>query len=126
MANPGTNAQESGLLVTGDLIFSTKITGTAAALGLALRVVPTMAAALEQLRAGVPGCVIVDLALPESAPGQLGAIVAAAGGRPVLAFGSHVDTERLEAARQAGCAAVLPRSRFASSLPELLEQHCRG
>ena len=31
---------------------------------------------------------------------------------PVIAFGSHVDEELLDAARAAGCAEVLPRSRF--------------
>jgi hypothetical protein len=42
-----------------------------------------------------------------------------------VAFGSHVQTERLQAARDAGCTNVLPRSRFSASLPELLQQYCR-
>jgi hypothetical protein len=52
--------------------------------------------------------VVVDL----SRPGVLAAL--AAGGLPerVVGFGSHVDGDLLEAARQAGCTEVLPRSRF--------------
>ncbi len=40
-----------GLLVTGDLIFSTKITGTARALGMEMAVAASPAAAAEQLAA---------------------------------------------------------------------------
>jgi hypothetical protein len=38
---------------------------------------------------------------------------------PVIAFGAHVDDELLDAARRAGCAEVLPRSRFFRRLAEL-------
>ena len=34
----------------------------------------------------------------------------------VVAFGSHVDAERLRAARAAGCDRVLPRSKFVEEL----------
>src|SRR5258708_25685616 len=43
---------------------------------------------------------------------------------PVIAFGSHVATSRLQAARDAGCTEVMPRSRFSADLPELLTQYC--
>ena len=42
-----------------------------------------------------------------------------ASGVPVIAFGSHVDTETLAAATAAGCAAVVPRSAFFGGLPDL-------
>jgi CheY-like chemotaxis protein len=45
---------------------------------------------------------------------------------PVIAFGSHVATARLQAAREAGCTDVMPRSRFSASLPELLQQYCNS
>jgi hypothetical protein len=38
----------------------------------------------------------------------------------VVAFGSHVDTELLDAARAAGVDEVLPRSAFFRRLPEVL------
>ncbi len=39
---------------------------------------------------------------------------------PVVGFFSHVHVERAQAARQAGCARVLPRSAFVQELPALL------
>jgi hypothetical protein len=38
---------------------------------------------------------------------------------PVIGFGSHVEDDLLAAAVAAGCAEVLPRSRFFRRLPEL-------
>ena len=68
-----------------------------------------------KLAAAEADLVIIDL-------GRDGAIEAIAGlaGRRVVGFGSHVDTERLEAARAAGCTEVLPRSRFFARLSEVL------
>lgn len=52
--------------------------------------------------------VVIDLARPDVIE------VLRAGGITgrVIGFGSHVDTETLDAARAAGCDEVLPRSRF--------------
>ncbi len=62
--------------------------------------------------------VIVDLdALGAEPAPAIAALVAM--GAPVLAFGPHVQGERLAAARAAG-AVVLPRSVFLQRLPELL------
>ncbi len=42
---------------------------------------------------------------------------------PIYAFGSHMDTEALKAARQAGCDHVWARSRFMEELPQIVHQH---
>ena len=42
---------------------------------------------------------------------------------PTVAYGSHVDKDRLDAARAAGCDEVLPRSRFSSELPAWLRRY---
>jgi hypothetical protein len=63
------------------------------------------------------------LGLVSLASDQIRTIVQAAAGRPVFAFGSHVDVARLEDARAAGCTEVLPRSRFAATLPQLLMRY---
>ena len=52
-------------------------------------------------------------------PGALEALPSLSG-RRVVAFGSHVDRELLDAARAVGCEEVLPRSQFFSRLRELL------
>jgi hypothetical protein len=41
-------------------------------------------------------------------------------GPPVIAYGPHVDSEGLEAARAAGCRDALPRSQVFSRLRELV------
>ncbi len=44
---------------------------------------------------------------------------------PVLCYGSHIDVDATQAARQAGATAVVARSRFVSALPELVQKHAR-
>jgi hypothetical protein len=39
----------------------------------------------------------------------------------VIAFGPHVEEEALAEAKAAGCQVVLPRSKFAGSLPTLMQ-----
>jgi hypothetical protein len=58
---------------------------------------------------------VVDL----SRPGVLDVLPGLAG-RRVIAFGSHVDTDLLDAARAAGCDEVMARSEFFRRAPELL------
>lgn len=41
---------------------------------------------------------------------------------PVLAFGSHVDVARQQAARAAGCDRVVANSKFSTDLPLLVSQ----
>jgi len=73
--------------------------------------------ALDQLsRAGPDSIVLVDL----HRPGVLEAIPTLSGS--VIGFASHVDDDLMRAARAAGCAEVLPRSRFFRRLAELAGQ----
>ena len=44
---------------------------------------------------------------------------------PVICFGSHKDVETLKRAKSAGADAVLARSRFFSSLPEMIQKYAR-
>jgi hypothetical protein len=60
--------------------------------------------------------VVVDL----SRDGVLPAL-AGLDGRRRIGFGSHVDRERLEAARQAGCDLVLARSEFFRRLRDVID-----
>jgi hypothetical protein len=71
-------------------------------------------AAADQLHDAAPGALLlVDL----HRPGVLAAIPALR--QTVIGFASHVDDSLLQAARDAGCAEVLPRSRFFRRLAEL-------
>jgi CheY-like chemotaxis protein len=42
---------------------------------------------------------------------------------PIVCYGSHVDTETFKKARQAGADEVLARSRFVTTLPELIRKY---
>jgi CheY-like chemotaxis protein len=108
----------TGLLLSDDLLFISRITGTARGLGLTLRPARSAEALQELARQETPACVIVDLANPGLVIAELVAGLRA-DGRPVrvVAYGSHVDTPTLRAARAAGCDLVLPRSKFVQDLP---------
>jgi len=44
---------------------------------------------------------------------------------PLICYGSHIDAATLQEAEHAGAEAVLPRSRFMSDLPALIQQYAR-
>jgi CheY-like chemotaxis protein len=112
-----------GLLLSDDLIFTSRIDATAHQLGLSLTTAKSQAA-LEQLAAQQsPRCVILDLANPGlNVAALLGKLRAAEAPPFVVAYGAHVDTATLRAAREAGCDVVLPRSKFAEELPQRLPE----
>lgn len=111
-------AEASGMLLCDDLIFASRITGTARALGLNIHVAGSLDAFEKEVKQRTPSGVVLDLAL---AGKEIGRLVTELRGLPVkphvVAYGSHVDTETLKAARAAGCDVVLPRSKFVEELP---------
>src|SRR5262249_9098567 len=111
-----------GLLLSDDLLFVSRITGTAQALGLRVQPARTAAALLDLARRQAPACVLVDLAHPDLGLDDLLAELRKACPTPprVVAYGSHVDTDTLKAARAAGCDPVWPRSKFVEELPGAL------
>ena len=117
--------EPAGLLLSRDLIFTAKITGTARELGHRVLVAgnPALAAAMiDQWR---PRVVLVDLTSGElaSLPALTAYRKATGPGVPFVAFGPHVDATALEAARAAGCDEVLTRSKFSAELPGLLRRY---
>jgi CheY-like chemotaxis protein len=111
-----------GLLLCDDLIFTSRITGTARALGLSLTPARSPEALLALARQHTPRCVLVDLHHPGLALADLMRQLAElCPTMPrVVGYGSHVDTATLKAARAAGCDPVLPRSKFVEDLPTAL------
>ncbi len=69
-----------------------------------------------------PSCIIVDLSNPGLRIADLiQSLRKICSPTPrVVAYGSHVDTATLRAAREAGCDLVLPRSQFVEELPRAL------
>ena len=118
----------SGLLLSRDLIFTSKVTGTARELGRRVMVAGDVALASAMIEQWRPRVLFVDLAAGDLAGAA--AILAfrklAGPSTPFVAFGSHVETRALDAARAAGCDPVLPRSRFSAELPELIRRFLPG
>lgn len=103
-----------GLLLSDDLIFISRIAGTARALGLDLKSVRSAAEILAQVQ--TPVCVLIDLQNPGLDIAALVRNLKAGGNPRIVGYGSHVDTASLKAAREAGCDVVLPRSKFVDDL----------
>jgi CheY-like chemotaxis protein len=117
-------AAPEGLLLADDLIFTSRITGTARGLGLTVRAARSADALVELARQAPPRAVLIDLSNPGLAlPELLRRLAEVCPAAPrVVAYGSHVDTATLRAAREAGCDPVLPRSKFVEELPRALPQ----
>ncbi len=111
-----------GFLLTRDLMFTSKVTSTAASLGLRIEVVGTIEQLNLRVAEAAPRAVFLDLSLSDVDPVQVMAALPVAARPQVIAFGSHVDEAGLNAAREAGCDDVMPRSKFAATLPDLLQR----
>ena len=108
------------LCVCDDMIFATKIGGTASAVGCDLKVVRGPQQVSEQLD-DTATTVIVDLGAAGPDPvGLIRELRERHAALRIVAYGSHVDTAVSEAARGAGADEVLPRSAFSGRLPEIL------
>ena len=120
--------ESTGLLLSRDLIFTSKITGTARELGHQVRVAGNTALALAMIEQWRPKVVFVDLGAGElvNMPALVAFQKAAGPGTPFVAFGSHVDVEALDAAKSAGCDPVMPRSKFSAELPDLIRRYFEG
>jgi len=116
-----------GLLLSDDMIFTSRITGTARDLGLCVKPARSIQTLNSQIHEQAPCCIIVDLGHAGLSIGDfmkgLGQLCTPV--PRVVAYGSHVDTAVLRAAREAGCYAVLPRSKFVEDLPRALPDWMR-
>jgi CheY-like chemotaxis protein len=118
----------TGLLLSDDMIFTSRITGTARDLGLAVKPARSIEALNALIHQQPPGCIIVDLGHPGLSIGTfMESLRKGCTPMPrVVAYGSHVDVDTLRTAREAGCYAVLPRSKFVEDLPRSLPEWMRA
>lgn len=112
----------SGLLLSDDLLFASRITGEARSLGLTVRAARSLEQLLELAQREPISCILIDLGFPGLVLSEMfRRLTEVCAPIPrVLAYGSHVDVEGLQAARLAGCDPVLPRSKFVQELPRAL------
>ena len=118
-----TEAQRTGILICHDLMFMSKVSATARHLGLAIQTVGNTADAIKQVQQCHVACLILDLSLQSLNPQDLFNLLPTDSRPATIAFGSHVDVERLQAARQAGCQEVFPRSQFNAQMDAILQRY---
>ena len=119
MADDTDQAQAAGILLSDDLLFYSRITGAARHHDLTLHVARTQADVVHHATQSGPQCLILDLENPGlNIDTLMEDVRQQCNPAPfVVAYGSHVDTVTLKAARAAGCNLVLPRSKFVELLP---------
>ncbi len=116
-----------GVLLCDDLIFSSRITGTARHYDLELKVARNPIDLEKYGKEKNPVCLILDLHNSGLNIEQTVQSFSDSDHRPyIVGYGSHVATEVLKAAREAGCDLVLPRSKFVEDLPKELPNWFAG
>ena len=112
----------SCIAIVSDLIFATRITGTAEKVGAQCKVVSDRNALQDALESENPGTVFVDMNCDGISPEEaIRAVKSQCTNARVVAFFSHVQTELKEQAKAAGADDAWPRSVFVQRLPQLLE-----
>jgi hypothetical protein len=110
------------LYLAADLLWATRIKGTADQLGVPCRPVRNA----EMLRARLADTPVAALIADLEAPAWRELIpIAAAAGVQVLAFAPHVAVEAMNGAAGLGAKAVMARGAFSRLLPELLPRLVR-
>src|SRR5262249_28018058 len=119
-----TSAPATAVLLCDDLLFTSRISGTARSLGLSVRSASTMENLLALTQERPPACIILDLSNPTlQITDFFERMRQTSSPMPkIIAYGSHVDAATLRAAREAGCDLVLPRSKFVEELPRSLPE----
>lgn len=103
-----------------DIFFQAKLMETARHLGVDLRTSAVPDAFAAEIAKNNPNLLIVDL---NARSNPLDVIIIAranAPAVPLVVFLSHVQTDLAEKARAAGCAEVMPRSKFTRDLATIL------
>ena len=111
------------IAAVSDLLFASKIRGTAEHLNVTVDFARTEAGLFDYAKAEVPSLIILDLHETRFDPVQLAARLKAdeqLRAVPIVGFFSHVQTDLQRRAAEAGVDHVLTRSAFTKRLPEIL------
>jgi len=103
-----------------DLFFQMKLIETAKQLGVELRTCTTADALANEVGARAPKLVVVDLNARSNPLEAISRVRASGPEIPLIGFLSHVQVDLAAQARAAGCADVMPRSKFTQNLATIL------
>ena len=114
----------TGYLLCDDLMWMSRVMGEAKELGCKIIPARTVEQLIKAIAVNGPHCVIIDLAQAQVGPDPTPVIdqLKAAGITRFVAYGSHIETAQLAAARAAGCSPTLARSKMAAELANLLPE----
>jgi len=121
MQEPGVDrtSLQAVILLDTDLFFVVKVRTTLQHAGYDVRTARSLADFTRRLVADTPALALVNTAI--AGVDWRAAIVAAREAHiPVIAFGSHVDLETQQAAREAGATRVISNSKLAADLPGIV------
>lgn len=110
------------LLLTSDLLGSSKFAGDARACGVELQVVSSAGQFAEVVASGDVQLVLVDLATPGFEPVEV--VKGCRQQQPsprIIGYGPHVHEAKLQHARDAGFDQVLSRGQFMSQSQQILQ-----
>lgn len=117
----------SAILLTGDLMFLSRVEGAARTHGLSLESAANAEALLSRLAEQNRQLILVDLSAPTGDIAELVArIRAASPGGKIVAYAPHVRERLLDEAASAGCDTVLTRGQFNASCDKLLASCAQG
>ncbi|QDT42418.1 hypothetical protein Pan241w_25020 [Gimesia alba] len=119
MTEPDSKSQI--VILCSDMLFLSKITGTARQLGYSFCTALSCDKAAESLLNETRQLLLIDLNQQNLDWELLTSIHQGDASLTSIAFGPHIDTERLNKARAAGCTQVIPRSQFSAQLPQLMD-----
>jgi len=111
------------IVAVDDLMFASRISSAAKALGVEIAFARSPEAITEAVRTKAPRLVILDLNSVKIRPLEAIAALkadAALAAVPTVGFVSHVQADLIAEARRAGVDQVLARSAFVTQLPRLL------
>jgi DNA-binding NarL/FixJ family response regulator len=106
------------LAAVDDLLFRSKISGSASELDVEARFPRSPGKLLDALRDSPPDLLILDLNSARFEP--LNLLREIEGSVPTVGYLSHVQKDLAVAAREAGCDRVVARSAFVRDLPRIL------
>ena len=114
------DAQQSAagvVMISGDLMFSSRVKAAAAQAGLEFRLGFGLPEQTESIR-----FVVLDLSTQSGQASQIAKQCAErCPAAKLIAYGPHVQVQKLEAARKAGIATVMTNGQFNSQLPTLFQ-----
>lgn len=117
------------LLVTKDLMFSSRVKGIARDLEIDLAIRGRADSVGETLEGGGLKVLIIDLETPNCPLEEwieTAASNTASTKTKIVAYAPHGQVDRIKTARAAGCDAVLTRGQFDSNAATILQESCQG